>query len=248
MEFAGLAPGQYEVTEGDPPRVVELDATTSQELEAGAGIPAYAVTGTLESATGEPFAGDAVVTLEPADNAQGLKPRAAEVSRGAFSVAAAAAGKWTVRVEQSGLVVPVISVAGVGGNRFVVRDRAVSLRVRAAAGGVRVEGVARRGGKGVAGVMVLLVPLDPKAFPALVRRDQSDSDGSFAVRDVAPGSYTAVAIENAWGDGGEALDWTRAETMARYLPGGVAVTVTDTRDAHGDRVLRLTAPVAVQTR
>lgn len=251
-EFTGIAPGQYEVTQGDPPRVMVLDATASQQLEPGAGIPAYAVNGMLESATGEPFTGNAVVTLEPADHAQGLKPQAAEFDHGAFSLSALAAGKWTVRVEQSGLAVPVISVAAGGraqaGNGFVVRDRAVALRVRVASGGMRVEGFARRDGKGVAGAMVLMVPRDPAAFPALVRRDQSDSDGSFAVRDVAPGDYVAVAIENAWGDGSEGLDWTRAETIARYLPGGVAVTVTDARDAHGGRVVRLTAPVPVATR
>jgi len=106
-----------------------------------------------------------------------------------------------------------------------------------------VEGVARRDGKGVAGVMVLLIPKDPEAFPELVRRDQSDSDGSFAIRDVPPGAYTAVAIENAWGDGNP-MNWTRLEVMARYLPGGVAVTVTDSPN----RVVRLAGPVPVQMR
>ena len=106
-----------------------------------------------------------------------------------------------------------------------MQDRAQTLVVRVSADGERVEGFARKGEKGVAGVMVLLVPRDPAAFPDLVRRDQSDSDGSFALRDAAPGQYTVVAIEDGWG-----LDWTRPEVIGRYLPGGVAVTVTDTMD------------------
>lgn len=247
-EFMGIAPGQYEVTQGDPPRVVVLDANTSQQVEAGAGIPAFAVNGTLESATGEPFTGNVVVTLEPADPALGLRPQEAEFSRSSFSLATVPAGKWIVRAQQSGLAVPVISVAAGGrvqaGNAVTVRDRAVTLVVRLAAGGMRVEGFARREVKGVAGVMVLLVPKDPARFPELVRRDQSDSDGSFVVRDVPSGAYTAVAIENAWGDGNNGLDWTRPEVIARYLPGGVAVTVTDAEN----RVMHLSGPVLVQTR
>ncbi len=125
------------------------------------------------------------------------------------------------------------------GNTIAVQDRAQTLIVKVSAGGIRVEGFARKGEKGVAGAMVLLVPKDPAAFPDLVRRDQSDSDGSFSIRDAAPGEYVAVAIEDGWD-----LDWARPEVMRRYLPGGVAVTVTDTND----KVVRLAGPVPVQMR
>jgi hypothetical protein len=113
------------------------------------------------------------------------------------------------------------------------------LVVKLNAGGIRVEGMARKDGKGVAGVMVLLVPKERAEFPESVRRDESDSDGSFAVRDVAPGQYTLLAIEDGWG-----LDWTRPEVIGRYLPGGIAVTVTDTHD----KVVRIAAPIQVQMR
>jgi 5-hydroxyisourate hydrolase-like protein (transthyretin family) len=246
-EFTGMAPGQYELTQGDPPRVVALDANTSQQVEPGAGIPAFALSGTLQTATGAPFTDEAVVTLEPADNAQGLKPMVSEFNHGSFSFAAVPAGKWKLLAEQSGLPVPVISIAVGGrphtGNLVTVQDRSQTLVVRVSSGGLRVEGFARSGSKGVAGVMVLLIPKDPAAFPDLVRRDQSDSDGSFALRDAAPGEYTAVAIEGGWGDG-NSLDWTRPEVIGRYLPGGIAVTVRDTPD----RVVPLSEPVPVQKR
>jgi hypothetical protein len=145
------------------------------------------------------------------------------------------------------LAEPVISIATGGrvrtGNAVTVQDRAQTLVVRVSADGARVEGFARSGDKGVAGAMVLLVPNDPAAFPDLVRRDQSDSDGSFALRDAAPGQYTVVAIQSGWD-----LDWTRPEVIRRYLPGGIAVTVTDTRDKTGDGVIRLSGPVQVQMR
>jgi hypothetical protein len=87
--------------------------------------------------------------------------------------------------------------------------------------------------------MVVLVPKDAAGFPELVRRDQSDSDGSFALRDAAPGQYTVVAIEDGWG-----LDWARPEVIGRYLPGGITVTVTDTLD----KVAHVSGPVPVQQR
>jgi 5-hydroxyisourate hydrolase-like protein (transthyretin family) len=246
-EIAGLAPGQYELTQGDPPRVVVLDANTNLQVEPGAGIPAFALSGTLQTATGAPFTDEAVVTLEPADNAQGLKPMVSEFNHGSFSFAAVPAGKWKLLAEQSGLPMPVISIAAAGrphaGNLLTVQDRAQTLIVRVSSGGMRVEGFARSGNKGVAGVMVLLIPKDPAAFPNLVRRDQSDSDGSFALRDAAPGEYTIVAIDGGWGDV-SGLDWTRPEVIARYLPGGIAVTVKDT----SDKVVRLSGPVPVQKR
>jgi hypothetical protein len=242
-EFTGVAPGQYELTLGDPPRVVELDANTSQQVEPSAGIPAVAVSGTLQTATGGSLSGEAVVILEPADGSQGLKPMVSDFNRGSFSFAAVPAGKWKLRAEIGGMQAPVISIAVGGrphsGNVVTVQDRALTLVVKVSAGGTRVEGFAGVVGKGKAGVLVLLVPKDPAAFPELVRRDQSNSDGSFSMRDAAPGQYTVVAIEDGW-----ALDWTRPEVIGRYLPGGIAVTVTDTMD----KIVRLSGPVPVQGR
>jgi hypothetical protein len=242
-EFTGVAPGQYELTQGDPPRVVELDANTSQQVEPGAGIPAVAVSGTLQTATGGSLSGEAVVFLEPADSSQGLKPMVSDFNRGSFSFAAVPAGKWKLRAEIGGMQAPVISIAVGGrphsGNLVTVQDRALTLVVKVSAGGTRVEGFAGAVGKGKAGVLVLLVPRDAAAFPELVRRDQSNSDGSFSMRDAVPGQYTVVAIEDGW-----TLDWTRPEVIGRYLPGGIAVTVTDTLD----KIVRLSGPVPVQGR
>jgi len=242
-EFSGVAPGHYELTQGDPPRVLALDANTSQQVEPGAGIPAVAVSGTLQTAAGAPFNPQAVVTLEPADNSQGLKPIDSEFNLGSFNFAAVPAGRWRLRVERNGASVPVISTAVSSrvsaGNLVTVQDRPLTLVAKVSAEGMRVEGFAEKNLKGAAGVMVLLVPKAPAAFPDLVRRDQSDSDGSFALRDAAPGEYTVVAIEDGW-----ELDWTRPEVISRYLPGGVVVTVPDTQEA----VVRLAKPAPVQQR
>ena len=183
------------------------------------------------------------MTLEPADNSQGLKPIDSEFNLGSFNFAAVPAGRWRLRVERNGASVPVISTAVSSrvsaGNLVTVQDRPLTLVAKVSAEGMRVEGFAEKNLKGAAGVMVLLVPKAPAAFPDLVRRDQSDSDGSFALRDAAPGEYTVVAIEDGW-----ELDWTRPEVISRYLPGGVVVTVPDTQEA----VVRLAKPAPVQQR
>ena len=82
---------------------------------------------------------------------------------------------------------------------MTVRDHPLNLVVTESQGETRVEGFVTKAGKGVAGAMVVLLPKDTGAWRSLSRRDQSNlSDGSFALRDVAPGQYTLVAIQNGW--------------------------------------------------
>ncbi len=240
-EFVGVAPGQYELTQGDPPRVLELDANASQQIEPGAGLPAFPVAGTLETAEGKPVTPYALVTLEPADAAQGLKPLESSFNNGAFSFPAVPVGAYMLRAEVDGQPESVLSIsAGWPGSQRKRRrcprppshpdcPRHLGRRLGR---GLRTQ---RR--QGVSGVMVLLVPLAPTAFPDGIRRDQSDSDGSFALHDAAPGRYTVVAIQNGW-----SLDWTRPAVLARYLPAGIPVTVT----AASENMVHLPEPVPVQ--
>lgn len=106
-------------------------------------------------------------------------------------------------------------------------------------GTVKVEGFVKRAGKAAAGVMVVLVPTDPESNVELFRRDQSDSDGSFALPDVVPGSYTVIAIEDGW-----SLDWSRPTVLARYTPRGQKLTTGP--QAQG--MVGLPEPVEVQPR
>jgi hypothetical protein len=131
------------------------------------------------------------------------------------------------------------------GDQITVSDRPLNVIVSATAHAARIQGFARKDGKGVAGVMVVLAPKDLRAMAMLARRDQSDSDGSFNLLDVAPGEYTVVAIADGWD-----LDWANPAVLGRYLPGGEAVTVKDDAEiAPGGKtgaILRLPEAVAVQ--
>lgn len=95
---------------------------------------------------------------------------------------------------------------------------AVSLTL--VAGGGSVEGFVQRGGKGVAGAMVVLIPRSPENNRDRFRRDQSDLDGSFTLRDVIPGTYTVAAIKDGWD-----LDWSRDAVIAKYATHGETVVV-----------------------
>lgn len=102
-----------------------------------------------------------------------------------------------------------------------------------------VEGIAKREGKGVAGVMIALVPKDPDADRELFRRDQSDLDGTFSLGNVIPGEYTIVAIDNGWD-----LNWLQPGVIAQYLPHGQKIAIAPT----AQEPVRLREPVEVQPR
>ena len=54
----------------------------------------------------------------------------------------------------------------------------------------------------------------------LLRRDQSNTDGSFNLEDVIPGDYILLAIDHGWG-----VNWQDAATLNRCLLHGVPLTV-----------------------
>jgi hypothetical protein len=168
---------------------------------------------------------------------------ATQAHRGKFTFDAVPAGQWAVMATGEGTAIPVVAVSAGGvqraGNVVTLRDRAADLVVTLSDSETRIEGFARKDGKGLAGAMIVLLPRNPALWKALTRRDQSDSDGSFALQNVPPGEYTVVAIEDGW-----PIDWTSPEAMARYLPAGSSVTVTEKSGA----LVHLASPVTVQTR
>ena len=242
-EFTGVAPGHYDIVQGDPPRLGELDATASQLVDASFGAPAFSVSGLIRNASGSALPDDVSATLVPLEGAHRQAPLQATPIGGAFSFPVVPQGNWELWVESGGIPLPVLSLASGGpslaGNWVTVKDRAQSLVVTLNQGGTRIEGVARRDGKGVGGAMVVLVPKDSADLRWMSRRDQSDSDGSFSLHDVAPGQYKVVAIEDGWD-----LDWARIGALNRFLPQGIDVTVT----GRSGKLIQLPAPVPAQAR
>jgi hypothetical protein len=273
VDFSGLAPGQYQLQQGDPPRLLDLDVTVSQQIDSSAGTPAASVSGTLHAVPdpGSAMTGETMLLLSPLDSTGRRQQLQAAARKGQFNFAAVPPGDWMLSVASSGNEWQILSIAAGGkthsGNRLTVQDRSLTLAVTVCQGATRIEGFARKvvapgdgslspgwkagvpgdgslspgwkAGKGLAGAMIVLVPRNPGENLGLFRRDQSDSDGSFALLEVIPGQYTIVAIEDGW-----ELDWARPEVIARYLSHGVAVTV----DSSSGKLLRLSQPVPVQPR
>ena len=100
-----------------------------------------------------------------------------------------------------------------------------------------VKGVVQRNGKPIPGAFILLFPAEELGDIRTFIPYQSDLDGSFAFKDLAPGSYTILSIDGGWD-----LDWQKGSVLARYLPGAITIKVTD--GPAGTQIL--TAPIPVQ--
>jgi hypothetical protein len=249
MEFAGVPPGHYSVSQGDPPRTVEIDANGgSMEVNPAQGEPAAKVTLKVHMADNSPLPERLGLTLHPQNEGgrdrQGPVIAASQNSTGSLTGAWTGnlrPGSWTVLPFAANQALAVVSVEGAGGarqeSRIQVADKPLTLSIALAKGAAQVTGFAFKEDKGVPGVMIVLVPRNPEANWALFRRDQSDSDGSFRLRNVVPGQYTVVAIEEGWD-----LDWAKPEVISRYLPKGIPVTVP----AASGKLLELDKPVPVQ--
>jgi hypothetical protein len=220
-DVPGLAPGSYDVELGDPPRRLTVNAISEVDLDPGAGTPTLALSGSVVMAGGAPPPDDIALVLT---SEEGDPPAQANVNKGRFEMNAVAPGTWSLAAgsQKQTLSVVATSVGGVvtAGNKIVVRDRPVQVIVTLSSAQTRVQGFAKKNGKGLSGAMIVLVPSAPGAYPALVRRDQSDSDGSFSLNDVPAGQYTVVAIQDGW-----KLDWQHREVIQPYLRSGVPVTV-----------------------
>jgi hypothetical protein len=104
------------------------------------------------------------------------------------------------------------------------RTGSVQLTITMTKGLGRIDGTVLRNNTPVSQSMVVLVPQTFEGNMGLVRRDQSDSDGTFSLYQVVPGRYTLVAIANGWD-----LDWQNPAVLRPYLERGQLVDVTANR-------------------
>jgi hypothetical protein len=243
LELSGIAPGRYELSMGEPQHVVDVDLSANRQIDPQAGAAATAVRGAVRMRSGGATPEEMTLTVNRLDGGAGQSQFATEVRGGRFTFMPVPPGEYEVLATGGDKQMPVIATA-VGpkiqpGNVVTLREGGPALVVILSEAETKIEGFAKSGEKGVAGAMMVLLPRDSAQWKALTRRDQSDSDGSFAFRDVAPGEYTAVGIKDGW-----PLDWTSPAVMERYLRAGTNVTVSAT----AGKVVKLPGPVAVQSR
>ena len=118
----------------------------------------------------------------------------------------------------------VIGGVEVEGHDITIGENAtVEIDATLMAGVVSVEGVVKRkDGKPVGGAMVALVPrgMEARTHFERIRWDQSDLDGTFTVRQILPGKYTLIAVEDAWGTA-----WLKPAVLDKYLAHGQELTI-----------------------
>lgn len=230
MEIGGVSPGQYllEVQtippmgspvspqSGPAPRAIAVDLTGDTEIdvddaravppikgsvvmEEGGARPAQLGVALWNSKTGEvagvPVGPDGTFSLD-----------ATTITSGTYSV-------FVGNMENS--LIAQLSAKGakvVGQTVEITRFKPVELKITLAKNLSKIKGTAMRDGKAVAGAMILLVPENPDVNLPRFRRDQSDSDGTFTLRDVMPGHYRILALDSAWD-----AEWANASVLKGRL-------------------------------
>ncbi|HEX4544102.1 MAG TPA: carboxypeptidase regulatory-like domain-containing protein [Candidatus Acidoferrum sp.] len=248
VEIAGLAPGRYSV---------RMPENGSGEMKQEAEVELKQDGQNLSEWRGEALGSVKLSVKMPKDDVpprqmniglQDKQNRTVSYSQvnanGEATFQGLSPGKYGIRVFAAGAAYSVARMISaetqVSGPEFTLRaGESQDWTVALAAGKASIEGSVKRGGKAPSGVMVVLIPSEPDTHQDLFRRDQSDLDGSFVLRDVVPGSYTVAAIEDAWG-----FDWSKPTLLSRYAEHGQALTISELM--HG--AVHLVDPVEVQPR
>ncbi len=228
MEISGVAPGDYllDLTSfGKEQRswTQSVRLTADTEMDGTQGRVSPAITGVV-TLGGTPLAGKGYVVLR--DPASGNVLGAQVNEKGEFELRPRnfVRGKYQVAVFN----IPDATVVALSATGAQVTEKSVSiedeptikLAVSLSKGLGEVDGVAERDGNPLSGTMVVLVPDKIDGNESLFRRDQSDSDGTFSLRNVVPGNYTVVAIEQGWD-----LEWGSAKVLKPYLTNGDRIEV-----------------------
>jgi hypothetical protein len=251
FDIGGIAPGRYTVRTpagGGQTHEGEVDVKEDgQDLNETPGEPLGEVKLQVMFPADEPQPKQINIGLQDEQN----KTVAVAVldADGKGTLESLRAGKYSFRVfsQKAYSVVQMTSsdpagapTAQLSGAQFTLKSgESQEWTIALASGKTTIEGFVKRDGQAASGIMVVLIPKNPEAHQDLFRRDQSDLDGSFALRDVIPGLYTVAAIEDAWG-----FDWSKPLLLARYAQHGQAVTVGELMRGS----VSLSDPVQVQPR
>ena len=240
--LSGIPPGRYELSviafenghgQTIGTKIVDLQSDADVDLSSTSHC---SLTGKIAFAGGAPAPNPLNLYLSQVTGNQFFPITVA--ADGTFQIAALPSGRYQIGINGQNWF-HFLSV-NVKGGKFKnglldLPDGAnVQLSINASPVKTALDGVVLRDEKPVPGAMVLLFPEDPDRSD-LIRRDQSDSDGTFTLRDVPPGRYRVFAIDN-----GHDLAYADAAVIKPYLPFSQTVAV----DAGKQAPLR----VNVQTR
>jgi Carboxypeptidase regulatory-like domain len=228
-ELVGVPPGKYSVrmnpgTQGEMTQASEMNlARDGEVLDTSRGEPLSSLKITFKTDGGEGLPNRLVIFLQ--DRRRRIVAGSQVDPAGVANFGGLAAGKYAIFCNTQGKAYAVTRTETAtlkASGHDVTLGAGVQQELTAwlTAGVVKLEGVAQKAGKPVAGVMVVLIPKDPEAHREYFRRDQSDFDGTFSVAFVVPGTYTIVAVEDAWG-----MEWMQPGVLSRYAQHGQELTI-----------------------
>jgi len=227
-EISGVAAGRYMVrtpdSSGQMKEPTEINLSGGGELDIAGGSATSTIRATVQMEGGASFPDSLQIGLRN----NKLRTIATRVdAKGEAHFRDVIPGKYDVIANSQTQAYSITKIASdsaiISGHELnVPAGASLNLTLTVVGSSVRVEGFAKRAGKGVAAAMVVLVPKDPESNLDRFRRDQSDSDGSFVLQNVIPGSYTVVAIEDGWD-----LDWSQPAVLSRFVERGQSISIAD---------------------
>jgi hypothetical protein len=234
VEMRGVAPGHYRLTvqqaqEGvQSARSRELDASADgTEVEVGEDVSAgVKVSGAVAVDGGAgSLPADANVVLMNRRSQQAYAAKITPAGEFAFEEMIPG-GRYQLIANMGPFVLRGINASGAraAGRNLMIGENAseVKLTVAVSRGVGTLTGTAISREGPMAGVMVVLVPENPVKNAFAIRRDQSDSDGTFMLPQVVPGRYTVIALRNGW-----EMEWNNPQVLRGYLARGTVVTVQE---------------------
>ncbi len=228
-EVTGIPPGHYTASIRNPntgqlEQASDVDLVRDgQELDSSRGEPLGSLKLSVKMPGEEPIPKQFAIALQ--DSHKRFVTFKQVDPSGMFSFEDLVPGRYAILVAAPGKpysVARTTSSAGeIAGHEVnITPGAALELTASLAAGVVSIEGVVHKKDKPVAGIMVALVPKDPEEHIELFRRDQSDFDGTFLLRGVIPGSYTIVAVEDAWD-----FEWLKPSVLGHYVQHGQELNI-----------------------
>lgn len=236
VEVSGIAPGHYILNlqssgaESSHRQDREIDLSGDQEIDASrhpASIASIAGTVHLENSKSLPE--QLFMRFRNLDSGETFAGPISDKGQFEFRHDLEKAGNYEVGLVNPDGTIAVKSISATGakvqGHTIALTGgSSVHLDILVTRGLGKINGLVLRDDKPASQCMVLLVPQDPANNRVLLRRDQSDSDGTFTLPNVVPGKYTVIAIQHGWD-----LEWANSSVLMPYLKEGQPLVVDPPR-------------------
>jgi hypothetical protein len=221
VEIQGVTPGKYaleidslDASRGKRSTVVNLTADTELDPETTSAV--MPIHGVVRMEDGQNLKDQAFVRLSNSRIDEVLDSRIGDKGQVQFDTAFLTPGTYSVYAMNGvNSIMSSLKATGAqvaGQTVQITGGKPVELEIEMSNRLAKINGTVKRDGKPIAGAMILLVPEDAGVNLPKFRRDESDSDGTYTLRDVLPGRYRMLAIDDGW-----ELEWGNLSLLKNRL-------------------------------